>query len=212
MKRKKIGIMGGTFNPIHIGHLLLGQQALEEFSLDQILFVPSGHSYMKEQSGMTDKYLRYEMCRQAIEEHADFLISDVEVRRSGNSYTYETLEELKKEYPEADFFFILGADNIFDLEAWKYPERILHNCTILTAVRPMDGSERLTEQIAYLEEKYSIRIGLLSMPQMEISSTMIRKRLSQGKTVKYMVPDRVLSFISSHDLYHIPKNHEVYDQ
>lgn len=230
MKRKKIGIMGGTFNPIHIGHLLLGQQALEDFSLDQILFIPSGYSYMKDQSEMTDKYLRYEMCRLAIAEHPDFLLSDIEIRREGNSYTYETLEELKKEYPEADFFLILGADNIFDLESWKCPERILRNCTLLAAVRPaisvtvrsaescaansaegsdnpeeqgayLEGSGHLEAQIAYLEHKYHIRIGLLSMPQLEISSTMIRHRLSRNQTVRYMVPDRVLSFILEHDLY-----------
>lgn len=222
--------MGGTFNPIHIGHLLLGQQALEDFSLDQILFIPSGYSYMKDQSEMTDKYLRYEMCRLAIAEHPDFLLSDVEIRREGNSYTYETLEELKKEYPEADFFLILGADNIFDLESWKYPEKILRSCTILAAVRPainstvhsavscvtnpiegsddpedrsvyLKDSESLEAQIAYLEHKYHIRIGLLSMPRLEISSTMIRQRLSRNKTVRYMVPDRILEFISKHDLY-----------
>lgn len=125
MQRKKIGIMGGTFNPIHMGHLLLAEQAKESFCLDQVLFIPSGCPYMKDQREVADKYMRLEMARLAIADNPAFQLSAMEVEREGDSYTFETLAALREKEAEADFYFIAGADSIFDMERWKNPEAVL---------------------------------------------------------------------------------------
>lgn len=198
---KKTGIMGGTFNPIHMGHLLLAENALDSAGLDEILFIPSGCSYMKKSSEVADKQMRYEMTQLAIEDNPSFSISSMEVEREGNTYTYETLLQLKKSEPETEFYFIVGADSLFSMETWRNPEIIFQNCTILAAVRDNKKREDLQEQIAYLSEKFHARIQLLPMQEISISSTDIRSRLNTHKSVRYMVPDRVISYIEEHHLY-----------
>ena len=137
--KKKIGIMGGTFNPIHYGHLILAERARESFSLDYVIFIPSGLSYMKDD--VLDSNIRYQMTALAIKDNPNFKISAIETNRIGNSYTYETLEELSLlEKEGSTFYFIIGEDSLFNIEQWKFPERIFQLAEIIVAKR-MESSQ-----------------------------------------------------------------------
>ena len=130
---KKIGIMGGTFDPIHIGHLKLAQYAQNQIGLDKILFMPSGNSYMKRNVSDTQK--RVKMVTLAIQDYPSFELSLIEVEKSGNTYTCETLETLTKMNPDSHYYFIMGADSLFQIEKWRHPERIFELATLVCAVR-----------------------------------------------------------------------------
>lgn len=199
--KKRVGIMGGTFNPIHLGHLIIAEAAYEAYNLDEVLFVPSGVSYMKDQSEILDAKKRVHMTGLAIEDNPHFALSTIEIDRDGNSYSYETLETLRKQNPNTEYFFLVGSDTLFALETWKHPEILLPSCTILVAVRNGVPMEKMQEHAKYLEDKFGGSIKLLTTPNIEISSTDIRNRLSEGRNVKYFVPDTVLDFINKCDLY-----------
>lgn len=199
--KKRVGIMGGTFNPIHLGHLIIAEAAYEAYNLDEVLFVPSGVSYMKDQSEILDAKKRVHMTGLAIEDNPHFALSTIEIDRDGNSYSYETLETLRKQNPNTEYFFLVGSDTLFALETWKHPEILLPSCTILVAVRDGVPMEKMQEHAKYLEEKFSGSIQLLTTPNIEISATDIRNRLSKNRNVKYFVPDSVLDFINKYDLY-----------
>ena len=200
MHPKKIGIMGGTFDPIHVGHLILAETARDYFSLDEILFIPSGSSYMKE--CVTDKYIRLQMVSLAIEDHPDFALSDMEVNRVGNSYSYETLQQLKEIHPENTYYFIVGADSIFNMESWKKIDILFKNCIVAVAVREGYSVQELETYITTLTEKYEdCQIQLFATSRVDISSTDIRKRVFEGHSTRYMVPDKVLSYIKKNHIY-----------
>ena len=199
--KKRVGIMGGTFNPIHLGHLIIAEAAYEAYNLDEVLFVPSGVSYMKDQSEILDAKKRVHMTGLAIEDNPHFALSTIEIDRDGNSYSYETLETLRKQNPNTEYYFLVGSDTLFALETWKHPEILLPSCTILVAVRDGVPMEKMQEHAKYLEEKFGGSIQLLTTPNIEISATDIRNRLSKNRNVKYFVPDAVLDFINKYDLY-----------
>lgn len=201
MAAKTIGILGGTFDPIHYGHLILAQNALEQFSLDKILFIPSGRSYMKE--SVTDAAIRYEMTALAISGNPDFIISDIEASRPGNSYTCETLEALKAQNPYTKYAYIIGADTLFSMESWYEPERIFAAGSILCAVRVGYDMEKLNHKKNELIRKYQADIQLLEDKSFDISSTEIRKRITQGKNVSYYLPESVIQYIREKNLYRL---------
>lgn len=205
-RKKRVGIMGGTFNPIHIGHLIIAEAAYEAYDLDEVLFVPSGVSYMKDQSEILDAKKRVHMTGLAIEDNPHFALSTIEIDRDGNSYSYETLETLRKQNPNTEYFFLVGSDTLFALETWKHPEILLPSCTILVAVRNGVPMEKMQEHAKYLEEKFGGSIQLLTTPNIEISATDIRNRIATNRNVKYFVPDSVLQFIEKNSLY---KNNET---
>lgn len=205
-RKKRVGIMGGTFNPIHIGHLIIAEAAYEAYDLDEVLFVPSGVSYMKDQSEILDAKKRVHMTGLAIEDNPHFALSTIEIDRDGNSYSYETLETLRKQNPNTEYFFLVGSDTLFALETWKHPEILLPSCTILVAVRNGVPMEKMQEHAKYLEEKFGGSIQLLTTPNIEISATDIRNRIAANRNVKYFVPDSVLQFIEKNNLY---KNSET---
>lgn len=205
-RKKRVGIMGGTFNPIHIGHLIIAEAAYEAYDLDEVLFVPSGVSYMKDQSEILDAKKRVHMTGLAIEDNPHFALSTIEIDRDGNSYSYETLETLRKQNPNTEYFFLVGSDTLFALETWKHPEILLPSCTILVAVRNGVPMEKMQEHAKYLEEKFGGSIQLLTTPNIEISATDIRNRIAANRNVKYFVPDSVLQFIEKNGLY---KNNEI---
>lgn len=198
---KKIGIMGGTFDPIHYGHLILAQNALEAFGLDDILFIPSGTPWLKESTKVLSKNKRVSMTGIAIEDNPRFALSTIEIDREGNSYSYETVNELKRMDPDAAYYFIMGADSLLKLESWKCPDLLMKECTILAAVRDDCDQTALKKQIAYLTEKYEADIEMLPAPRIDISSTQIREMIADGKSVRYMMPDNVIAFIRKNHLY-----------
>lgn len=201
MDCEKIGIMGGTFNPIHIGHLILAEQALDQYELDKILFMPSKKPPHKVNQPIESDYHRLELVKLAIENHPRFSISTMELEREGMTYTVDTLKILTKQYPNKKFFFIVGGDSIFQLETWYKPEEIMKMTHILAASRYGITEKRMIDQIQYLMEKYHGSIELLKIPIIDISSNMIRTSISQGKSVRYYLPYSVLEYIINHGLY-----------
>lgn len=198
---QKIGIMGGTFNPIHYGHLMIAEDARMFCRLDEVIFIPSGSSYMKDADEILDGQLRFAMTKLAISDNIYFSCSDMEIKRLGNTYTYETLEELTHIYPDAELYFILGADNLFSIEKWKYASRVLRGCTLIVASRGEKREKQLQKQADLLTKTYQARIVLLPERKMDISSTEIRKRICSHQSVRYMTPESVCSFIEENQLY-----------
>lgn len=198
----KIGIMGGTFEPIHIGHLLLGIFAYEEYGLDEIWFLPNGNPPHKDTEEKTDGLKhRIEMVSLAIRDIPYFKLNLHEAKENIHSYTYQTMQYFNKMYPDDEFYFILGADSLFSIEKWKYFREIFPTCTILAAMRDDKDKEDMELQIQYLQHKYGAKIELLRAPLLEISSTTIRKRASKGQSIYYMVPDAVADYMAEHRLY-----------
>ena len=198
---RNIGIMGGTFNPIHMGHLIIAEKAREQFHLDEILFLPSGIPYMKEQNEVLPGHIRSEMTKLAIEDNPFFDISTMEAEKESISYTFETLMTLREKNPNTDYYFIVGADNLWTIENWKNPEQIFANCHILAAVRGDISTDDLEKQSAYLKEKYGADISLLQTSHIEISSSMICDLIKEGKSIRYLVPESVYDYIIIHKLY-----------
>ena len=200
-KKKRVGIMGGTFNPIHLGHLILAENAYEELELDEVLFVPSGNPYMKEYANVLDAKTRIDLVGEAIEDNCHFALSRIEVDRGGNSYSYETIAALKEANPDTEYFFMVGADSLFMMDKWMCPEKIFNEVTIAVAIRGGYTDDRLEEQIKVLEEKYNTKIVRLYSRSVDISSTVIRDRVREGKSIRYMVHYKTAEVIKKKRLY-----------
>ena len=203
-KRVRTGIMGGTFDPPHFGHLLIAEAARDAMGLDSVILMPSGRSYFKDHQArkVSDKYDRLEMTRIAAMTNPFFTVSDMEVLREGRTYTAETLEILTRDHPDTDYFFIVGADTVVSMRTWYHPEEIFSRCTILAAIREDSVKpEALTEEIRALERDFGARIRLLDVPNVGFSSTDIKNRLEEGRSVRYMLPEGVASYIRSKGLY-----------
>lgn len=198
---RRIGILGGTFNPVHVGHLMLAEWALEEAKLDQVWMIPTGISYMKELREIASAEDRLNMTRLAAEENPHFQCLDIEARRRENTYSYETLEQLHARYPEDQFYFIVGADCLYTMEEWKRPERIFQSCTVVAAVRDEKKLSEMELKKLELERRFQGAILLIPFIRMSLSSTEIRRRIRSGKSVRYLVPDKVLSYIEEKGLY-----------
>ena len=193
--------MGGTFNPIHNGHILLAQAAYEYCSLDKVWFMPTGVSYLKEQSEILPAEHRLKMTELAIADYEYFEVSDFEVKREGNTYTADTLKALHALYPEYDFYFILGADSFVSIEKWKEVDAIMRLCTLVTVVRDDVDKENLLLQKENLQNKWQAKVILVPFAKTDISSSEIRKRLRQGLNVKEFVPAKVEAYMQSEKLY-----------
>ena len=199
--RKKVGILGGTFNPIHIGHLILAEHAYNEFELDRVLIMPTGASYQKSNLTVLPAEVRLEMARLAVGSSEHLVADDTEVKRGGNTYTYETLEYLNSLHPDTRYFFIIGEDSLYNMETWYRHERIFKACTVLVAFRGHGGSDRIWGAVDYYEEKYAADIEVLNMPEIDISSSRIRELIESGRSFRYMVPDAVYDFIRERGLF-----------
>ncbi|MBO5092887.1 MAG: nicotinate-nucleotide adenylyltransferase [Lachnospiraceae bacterium] len=198
---EKVGILGGTFNPIHYGHLHLAQKALETAQLDQVLFIPSGVSYMKKQNEILPAEIRMEMVRLAISEYPEFAVSAIEIEKNGNSYSHETIRELQKRNPETEFYFLIGADTLFSIENWKDPVSIFEAVTILAAYRIGVSLEELKKKSFYLEETYGARIRLAAVDHVDISSSEIREAVRAGRPIHGLVPKAVEQYIERNRFY-----------
>ena len=202
-KGNRIGILGGTFNPIHNGHLKLAEAARKAEQLDKILIMPSGHSYLKSHMQVLDGQKRYEMVKLAVSDIPYLSASDMEIMRAGNTYTYETLALLKKQYPDDIFYFIMGADNLFSIENWVKPEEIFANCIILVAVRNHMDDDCLKAKAEELKARFLADIRLLPFDAVAISSTQIRNCVLNGEPIDTLVPKKVASYIRKQHLYNI---------
>ena len=198
---RKIGVMGGTFNPVHMGHLLLAEWAMEAAGLDQILFIPTGVPYMKDNCHVLSGDERLQMTALAIEDHPAFAVSGMEVERKGYTYTCDTMEQLKEKSPKDNFYFIMGADCLYTIEKWRDPERIFRVCDVIAAARNGSSLPQIAEKCKELSEKFHGKILLLQFPAMEISSTDIRERVACGRSIRYLVPEKVRDYIISNHLY-----------
>ena len=199
----KIGIMGGTFDPIHNGHLMLGRAAHEAFGLDRVWYMPNGnppHKVISLQG--TDVRDRVEMVRLAIAPYREFRLETYEANRNEVSYSYSTMEYLKGIYPEDDFYFIIGADSLFMIDHWVHPERLFPTCTVLVAYRDeINTSQEMEAKIHELTERYHARIRLLITPLIRISSHELREAVKSGRNISDWVPDAVNEYILKNHLY-----------
>ncbi|MDO4522852.1 MAG: nicotinate-nucleotide adenylyltransferase [Eubacteriales bacterium] len=202
MDRKKIGIMGGTFDPIHVGHLILGESAYYQFGLDAVMFMPSGNPPHKPcREGRASLEERIEMVELAIQDNPHFMLSLEEAREGGYTYTKETLERLTAANPDTDYYFIMGADSLFEFEDWREPEEIVKRCVIVAAVRDQVSMLELDAQIAHLKRTLNADIRKLSTPNIDISSRMIRNWIRRDEPIRYYLPNSVISYIHDLGLY-----------
>ena len=192
----RIGIMGGTFDPIHHGHLVAGSEVADLFDLDLVIFVPTGQPWQKQDRWVSPAEHRYLMTVIATASNPRFLVSRVDIDRDKPTYTVDTLTDIKAHYPDAELFFITGADALAGILSWKDWEKLFDLATFVGVTRPgyilqEDG----------IPEHFQDRVELVEIPAMAISSTGCRERAKAGKPVWYLVPDGVVQYISKHQLY-----------
>ena len=229
-KQQRIGLFGGTFDPIHIGHLFLAEAARDKFSLERVLFLPNPAPYHRAKSRITPLEDRVNMTKLAIEDNEYFEFSDFEIRLPGDSYTSKTLEYFHEKYPDAKLFFIMGGDSLFSIEYWKEPEKIFSLAAILSGKRegqqhgasgilhPDNSAEdtdillwedkdenaldiRIDKKIKDLKDRFGAEIYNLYFPNIEISSSDIKARVRDGRSIKYCTPDKVAQYIYKKGLY-----------
>ena len=197
-----IGILGGTFDPIHIGHLVVAEEARMKLELSEVVFVPAGQPWLKQDRHITPALHRVEMVRRAIADNPYFKLSTLEVDRLGPSYTVDTLTSLQDQLSsESSLFFILGRDTLAELPLWKEPQKVVQLCRLV--VPPRLGSRdlrHLEETIPGLLE----RVIQLDMPVIGISSSEIRRRIAQGLSIRYLVPPAVEEYITERKIYSVP--------
>lgn len=198
---KKIGILGGTFNPIHNGHLMIAENAYRDFYLDEVWLMPAAIPPHKRKLHILADEMRLEMVRLAALDVPYFKASDFEIKKGTISYTSQTLTQLKEEHPENTYYFIMGADSLRDFATWHRPDIILAAAHILAAARDDIDDERLYGYIHEINARYNGQVDLLHVPRLDISSTMIRERAGMQKSVRYFVPDAVAEYISQNRLY-----------
>lgn len=197
----KIGILGGTFNPIHTGHLILAENAYTVLGLDKVIFMPSGVSYLKDQKEIAAKEHRINMVRLAIKDNDRFELSTMETDREGNTYTFETLNALKTQNTKDELYFIGGTDTLMNIENWKCPDIIFKNASLVIAPRNFTESNLINDKAEYLKKKFDAKVFILDTPNIEISSSMIRQKIAKGKSVRYYIPDDVIGYINDNKLY-----------
>lgn len=193
--KKRIGIMGGTFDPIHIGHLIAAEQAREQGRLDEVWFLPTYAPPHKKESPAGTPEQRLEMVRRAVNGHPRFAVCDLEIRRGGISYSADTVEALTEEYPDVHFLFIIGADMVEYLPRWHRIGDIAARIGFIGLARP--GYTLAPDLPSWLKDK----VTLVTMPQIELSSSEIRSRVRAGRSIRYLVPGAVQEYIEENGLY-----------
>ncbi len=198
---KNIGILGGTFNPIHIGHLIIAQDAQEQLCLDCVRFVPCADPPHKDVNPVALAEHRLQMVQLAINDNPLFEVDDIEVRRGGKSFTVDTITAYNESEPEANFFFIIGSDSLLDLHLWKKIDQLTSMCTIVTVTRPgfepeLPRSEKISQATAQ-----TLRSHILVGHTCEIASSEIRFRVAHNKSIRYLVPNAVVNYMKVHNLY-----------
>lgn len=204
MSKRSIGIIGGSFNPIHIGHLVVAEEARVRFSLERVIFVPVGvPGYKKPTAELIDPERRFAMTLLATASNPYFFVSRIEIDHFKKTYTYDTIKEFKKIYPDKDYniYFITGADSVLSILTWKKPKELLSMCYFIAATRPGYSLKRLREKLKRIGEDCDKRVIVMRIPALSISSTEIRKRIREGFPIRYLVPKEVEEYIKKHNLY-----------
>jgi nicotinate-nucleotide adenylyltransferase len=199
----RVGVFGGTFDPVHLGHLILAEQCREQAKLDQVLFVPALLPPHKRQQPLTSFVQRVEMLALAISGNAAFRVDELEKERTGPSYTVDTLAQLQQQRPGEELSFIIGSDSLHDLHLWYQPRRILELATLLVVARPGFSTfpaNELREKLA-LEDEFPLRYQVIEAPLIDIASRDIRQRIAEGRSVRYMIPRAVEAYIQDKGLY-----------
>ncbi len=198
---KKIGILGGTFDPFHKGHFMLAETAYKQFELDEVWIMPNGNPPHKKNIEQTDFAIRCEMIRLATKE-ADYMkLCTVEGAEGSYHYTYQTLEYFHEKYPEYKFYFIIGADSLNDFPTWREPEKIARLCTLLVACRDETGTKELKTKIAEMESLFGGRYLVMNSPKVDAASSEIRKMVSEGMDVSSYVGKEVFDYIKKIKLF-----------
>ena len=200
MKKTKIGIMGGTFDPIHNGHLIIAENSRINFNLEEIIFIPTGIPAHKLGNLVTYSDYRYEMVLLSINSNPYFTLSSMEIERNGITYTIDTIKKLQRLNREAEYYFIIGEDSLYNLHHWKDYRELLNICKFIVAKRESKDNS-LETRIEELNNIRSDSIYPLESPRIDISSTDIRSRIAQKKSIKYLVPEPVELYIKKHKLY-----------
>lgn len=200
MTIKRLGIMGGTFDPIHFGHLVVANEVLNIYGLDEIIFVPAGNPPHK-RGICTNSRDRYIMTYLATLSNSRFSVSDIEIKNAGKSYTSNTLKEFHRTYADTEFYFITGTDAVIDLPTWHEPEELLKLCKIISVSRPGVDKKDLELKIEEIRKNLNGHIELLQIPMLYISSTDIRERFKKGVSAKYLLPESVEQYIIKNNLY-----------
>lgn len=200
---KRIGIMGGSFDPVHVGHLIIAQDAVERLELSEVVFIPAAIPPHKQHIQQVGAEHRLEMLKLATEADIRFSVSDIELQRGGVSYTVDTLRELQEARPDADWVLIVGSDNLVDLHNWYKIDELLDLCEIATFLRPGESSLEMIASKVMLPEsrKESLLRNVVEAHLIEVSSTEIRMRVAEGLSVRYLVPPEVEMYMFEHGLY-----------
>ena len=199
---RKIGLMGGTFDPIHFGHLILAEQARDGAGLNKVIFMPAKMSPYKAEQECVSGQHRYNMTSLAIRENPGFTVSDLELCGPDISYTIHTLEALRLQLgKEYQLHFICGTDAFLGMEGWRNVEGILRDYPIIVGSRPRYKDRARDDMIRHLTAKYGARVEKVHMPKIDISSTEVKKRILENKSIRYLLPQSVMDYIESNDLY-----------
>lgn len=197
----RIGIVGGTFDPVHYGHLLLAETCRDVLQLDQVRFVPALQSPLKSEQPVADGHARADMIQLAVAGYPAFVVDRRELRRSPPSWTLDTLQSFRAEFPAADLVLLVGADSVRDLPRWKQPEEIVRLARIAACNRP--GQPELTSDtiLSWLGPQLAARVAPIQIPGTDISSTAIRQRIRSGRSIRFLTPRAVEAFLTEHRLY-----------
>ncbi|MCU0857489.1 MAG: nicotinate-nucleotide adenylyltransferase [Pontiellaceae bacterium] len=199
---ERIGVFGGSFDPVHMGHLTIAQDAVERLELNRLIFMPAAVSPLKQGKTLTEGRRRLEMLQLAIEGNLRFEVSDMELQRGGVSYTFDTLTRLQAEHPGAGLFFIIGLDSLTELHLWRNIEPLLELCTVVPFARGGEDLTRISGQIQLPNEwKNRLLERVIRIHEIEISSSEIRMRLAEGLSIRYLVPPEVEMYIAEHGIY-----------
>ena len=198
---RKIGIIGGTFNPIHNGHILLAVYCKENLNLDRVIFIPTFTPPHKSDKELVSETHRLNMCKISVQKYEGFTVSDIEIKRKGKSYTYETLTSLKEIYPDDTLYFITGADMFLTLEKWKNPEVIFQKAIIAAVPRNSSDSEILNIHYQNFLKPLGAKACILDEPVLSVSSTFIRENIDNYDLIKSLIDRNVYEYIAKNNLY-----------
>ena len=201
MESRKIGILGGTFDPIHNAHLLLGESAREQFGLDRIIFMPNNLAHLRNRTEITSGDIRYQMVKMAIADNPYFTCSRLEIDKPEGTFTYNTIKDLQLMYPGDELFLILGGDSLIGITSWYKAKELLKSCTILTAIRAEDDLPALDKKRRELADNFGADVRLMTFNRIDISSTEIRQRVRMGRSVRYLMPDECIEYMCIKGLY-----------